>query len=214
MSEMNGILDFEGFAGLASRDFENVWAGHKNFDDVWADLRHELKECKLEGVLVLRSKLMPGYDNLRGSKLVSKRPVMPTMVEVDEKYELTMSLDMVGRELLEHKVLGPGIYLLKFEGYFGPYYTIGLAPDWNPNYKRPTLNFSDVEVAVSDRKPEKNDSYKCTVIKKRADNSTALEEKTCKLSENVRNLGVNSALCQLETGSFLLVTWSHQQEKK
>ena len=198
--------------GFWPDNFDGLWPHAKDFDEVWAEMRHLLKDIELKGVMVLRGKLIPGHDNFRGSKLVSKRPVRNGWLEIPDKYELTLSLDMDGRELLDHKVLGPGIYLLKFDGCFGPYYAIGLAPDWNPKYKRPTLNFSDLYVAVSDRRPEKNAEYQCTVIKKRDDHSTAVESKTFQISDNVKNLGVNSALCELKDGEMLLVTWSYQQK--
>ena len=201
--QLRFLADDFGLSGLLSQAFDMVWA------EMWS----QLKEIELKGVMVLRAVITPGHDDFfRGAKLVSKRPVRNGWLEIPDKYELTLSMDMDGRELLDHKVLAPGVYLLKFDGCFGPYYAIGLAPDWNPNYRRPTLNVSHIHVAVSDRQPEKNSDYQCTVIKKRDDSATSVEKETFQISENVKPLGVNSALCELKGGNLLLVTWAYKKK--
>lgn len=202
--------------GFLDDDFGGSSNYGRNIDEAWAKMWNSFEgNIETKGVLVLRSKITPGRDDFRGAKLVTKRPIRSNWLEIPEKYELTLSMDMDGRELLDHKELAPGVYLLKFDGYFGPYFAIGLAPDWNPNYRRATLNFSHICVAVSDRMPVKSGEYQCTVIKKRDDGSTAVERATFLIAENVKPLGVNSALCDLkDDGRLLLVTWSSRSQKK
>lgn len=184
------------------------------------DLLPLLAEGKqIQGIVAMNDKPRLGQmDEYDQRKLYTKReiPMLARLWGEAREKMYGLHVEYMDRELERTIEIAPGIYLMLGKGTFGPYFYIGVSPTIDPYFRKETMVYGNVGLAVSNRPPKKGDNYKCTIIFNDTGRSSMATPATVQLKGKIERFGKNGAICyDVENAGLawntLVVVWNNDK---